>query len=111
MTNIFKTFIAFIALSAIFASTSFAGSSTNPVDCARQYRNCLENCNRLEAQAKATKAQCEAAITAPKGTAAYNQAIDACRKTYNAAMVQVAGCRASCKQQYLSCTGGGYQEG
>lgn len=109
MTNIFKTFIAFFALTALFASTSFAGASTNPVDCARQYRNCLNSCNQQEATAKRNKAQCEAAITAPKGTAAYNQALDACRKAYNAAMQQVANCRAACKRNYDSCVGGGYQ--
>lgn len=112
MSNLFKTFIAFFALTAIFASTSFAGNNTNPVDCARQYRNCLKQCNAWEAQAKATKAQCEAAARAqyPNGGAAYNAAIKVCRDNYNAAMRNVASCRANCKTAYDNCVGGGYGE-
>lgn len=109
MTNILKTFVAFFALTAIFASTSFAGAVSSPIDCARQYRSMLENCNRMEAAAKAAKAQCMAAITAPVGSTAYNVALAACRNAYNAAMVNVAACRASAKLSYLSCTGGGYE--
>lgn len=114
MINFFKTFAAFFALTAIFASTSFAGGTPPPnsVDCARQYRNCLKYCNQLEAQAKATKAQCESSARAqyPNGGAAYNAAIKACRDNYNAAMRNVAQCRATCKTQYDNCVGGGYGE-
>lgn len=98
-----------MALTALFASTSFAGNN-NPVDCARQYRNCLKQCNTWEAQAKATKAACETAARQqyPNGGAAYNAAIKACRDNYNAAMRNVAQCRSGCYQSYQTCLQGGY---
>lgn len=103
--------VAFVGLSgsSVFAFTVGKG---DPVDCARIYRNCLENCNRQEAIAKAAKALCErtARITYPNGGAAYNAAIRDCRDAYNSAMLAVSQCRYDCKQQYLSCTSGGEQQ-
>ena len=46
----------------------------------------------------------------PNGGEAYNAAIKACRDNYNAAMRNVAQCRATCKTQYDNCVGGGYGE-
>ena len=66
----------------------------------------------MEASAKQIKADCEKAARAqyPNGGAAYNAAIKACRDAYNAAMQQVAECRAGCKRDYELCIGGGYGE-
>lgn len=114
MKNFFLTLVAVIALTGLFSATSFAdsGGKGNPVDCARQYRNCLKYCSQMEASAKHTKADCEKAAKQqyPNGGAAYNAAIKACRDAYNAAMKQVAECRANCQREYEFCTGGGYGE-
>lgn len=102
MKNFFKSFVAIFAVTALFATTSFAGNSNNPIDCARQLRNCLKQCNQQEAAAKATKKSCDANAT----TAAAKKA---CRDSYNAAMAQVAQCRSICKRNYEVCIGGGYE--
>ena len=111
MNKLFRTFITLFAFTALFASVSFAGLTPPPgnVGCARQYRNCLKQCNAAEASAKTEKANCErvARQRYPNGGAAYNAAIKDCRDAYNADMREVAACRAACKTEYQNCVEGG----
>lgn len=102
MKNFFKTFVAIFAVTALFATSSFAGLGGDPITCARQLKDCLKTCNTWEAQAKTAKKNCDAtAVTSSQKTA--------CRNAYNAAMAQVASCRAACKRNYDVCIGGGYE--
>ncbi len=102
MKNFFKSFVAIFAVTALLATSSFAGNASDPITCARQLRDCLKQCNQQEAAAKATKKSCDANAT----TAAAKKA---CRDAYNAAMAQVASCRATCKRNFDACIGGGYE--
>lgn len=103
MKNIFKSFIALFAVTAMFATTSFAGSGGDPITCARQLKACLKQCNQQEATAKANKKACDALATTPAGKTH-------CQAIYNVAMRSVANCRANCKRNYDNCIGGGYEE-
>ena len=103
MKNFFKTFAAIFAVTAFFATSSFAGVGGDPITCARQLRDCLKVANQMEATAKAAKRSCEAAATTPAAKAQ-------CQTDYNAAMQLVANKRSDCKFIYNVCIGGGYEE-
>ena len=113
MKSLYLPFLVLVF--AVLVSTNVLASSVggkgDPVDCARLYRNCLNQCNQAEAAAKAVKALCErnAKLAYPNGGALYNAAIKACRDSYTQTMANVAQLRASCKVEYLNCTGGGYE--
>jgi len=110
-TIIIKRWTLLLILLVGTSVASFAGVAPNPnsVDCARQYKDCLAQCNSQEATAKKNKADCERSARAqyPNGGAQLNAALKDCRDTFNRVMASVAQCRTACKTQYLGCTGGG----
>ena len=113
MKTLFSAFLATLAFTTFLSTSSLASVVVggDPIECARQYRNCLRQCNQTEAEAKATKAACErkAYTSFRAGSAELKNALEACRYEYNVAMNAVAECRNNCKLQYQNCLGGGEQ--
>lgn len=102
-----SSFLAGLAFVSVFSTASLAGGGQNPeIECARQLRMCLRQCNQQEAQAKRAKADCERAAyeSYPAGSPQLKQALEGCRRTYNAAMAAVALCRQNCRDQYNLCS-------
>lgn len=109
MKTLFSAFLAMIAFTTLLSTSTLAGRGGDPVDCARQLRNCLRQCNQLEADAKAAKVACErkAYSSFRSGSPELKKALEACRYEYNVAMNAVAKCRDNCKWEYQNCLGGG----